>query len=390
MHRTTTTTVALRALDSFVTKYLSTWSLLLRTPSAFLKLSLEDKRKQCTAPWTFFVVSVALVPLIFEPLLYIGLRLASLPPPLDVSISILDVGDGRPYRSGVNAIIVAIIWYTIFIKLLKVKPAIRTTTPGRRIFYELLYIYAGPNQLLSYASITAGLLLLFVTARVMAQSYSPVPDTVLADVLVALLALVFLALILLFPFIIIPLYYDVLLATTLLTIPKLRACIICCGISLLTVIPLGAMALWDGYLLPCRLSNQERGAVDCLFSIARLESIYRYTKPEGIPLDKLIGEISPLGLNRGETGGFAPDDIKNIQLLQAGEFSRYSFLVHLGKLPYFEAIPRAYGQETRYSFLVLRPSDPDTLISGFGGDHRGGSAEVSDRRLLPSVVMSYK
>jgi hypothetical protein len=387
---TTWYTVRRRILNASK-KYFNTWVLLLRAPSNFIRLSLEDKAKFCTSPWTFFATSLVVVPAIFQPVLYLAVHSAPVPDQLASSVHAWDIGGSSIYQSGVNVALLAALWYIAFIKLFKVKLAIRTTTPGRRVLYELLYILAGPSQLFCYASIAAALVFVDGFASVvLSPHFTPLQHGTLADFFILLIWISFMTLTFILPNFVIPLRYDVLIATTLLSISRFRAYLLCTVISLIACLIIFATTIWGTLLLPYRLTTLEREAVDCLFSLARLESIYAFPNHHGLPLDRLIDELSFIDLTKGETGGIAAADVRNIQLLKAGKLDRYVFTVHLGTLSYVEAVPRSYGGDTKYSFLAVYTPDPGSLLSGFGGDHRGGIAKLSDPKLLPPPILHYK
>ena len=231
---------------------------------------------------------------------------------------------------------------------------------------------AGPAQLFCYASIVAGLVFVDAIALVvLSPHFRPLQNGLLADILALVILIVFLVLTLILPSIVIPLRYDVLVATTLLSISRFRAYLICTVISIIAFLVLLMTTIWGTLLLPHSLTASEKEVVDCLFSLARIEAIYSSPERPGLALDRLMEELLFVDLTKGVTGGFPIADIRNIQLLKAGKFNRYVFTVHLGRLPYVEAIPRVYGGDTRYSFLALFTLDPDSLVSAVGGRSPG-------------------
>ncbi len=376
-----------RKVVSAITKYLCAWSMLLTTPSAFLTLSLEDKAKHYISPWPFFLWSLIVVPAILQPIDYLALHFLNISEQI-APVSPLDF-DSAPYRSALNLTFLAALWYFVFITLLGLKTTVRTSAPSRRILYELLYVYSGPVQFYSLASMTLGFVFL---ACVSAIHLAPLNSQTLVDIVNLSVVLIYLTLAGILPLLIIPLRYDVLVATTLFPIGRLRAYLTCSSISLFAFVVLFAINIWSMVLFPWRLTATERQAVDCLFSLAHIEATYYSAIHSNLPLDQLIREFSnpPRNLLDFIVAGRQPEDIRNIKFLQAGKLNQYVFVAYFEKIPpYIEAVPRRYNPDTKNSFLVFCTNDPDTVVTAFGGDHRGGLAMVSDARLFPPLILRY-
>jgi hypothetical protein len=377
-------------------RYLNTWSLLLRDPAGFMRCSLEEKAKCCTSPWSFFVASLIAVPAILAPVSSIGFHFIDPYSELNTHIAQGDVGGSNPYWCGVNLAFVAALWYVVFVKVLKMKSNIRTSAPGRRIFYEILYMYSGPSQLFCLASMAGGLVFLGgVVTFVTSPHFSPPRNDLLAAAIAVLIVVTWLTLTVILPILIIPLRYDVLIATTLFSISSARAYLICGIISVFAFSALLAAHIQSSVLLPRELTKSEREAVEELFSLARLESRLYSGSHSSLALDGLIEGLSAIDPTEGDVqealGASAIADIRNIQRVDAGHSRQYVFTAYSGKrFSYVEAVPREYGSNTKHSFLIFCSSDPDAVLTGFGGDHRGGRAELSDPRLLPPLIMHYR
>ena len=183
-------------------------------------------------------------------------------------------------------------------------------------------------------------------------------------------------------------YYDVMLATTLFVISRLRAMAVCFAVYGLSLVILAPAGLPGVVILPSQLSSVERQAADSAFAIARIESLCYAFRGSYLPLGSLLLSFTAPQIHAENTR--YSTDVKRLRQVKDGSADAYVFtVVSEHGLTYVQATPRVYSGESRYSFLVLCKDDPDGFFFARGGDRRGGKATITDRILLPPQILRY-
>ena len=150
-------------------------------------------------------------------------------------------------------------------------------------------------------------------------SYGFVNDSI--SVLFIILYIVFIAIL---PTFVIPLLYLSLITETLLSISRFLAYVLCGTITFITVCFVVLTSIWSMILLPSELSKQEQLVVDCLFSVARIESLYQSVYHFPLPMDRLMDTFSVINPDKINLSGriIQPDDLRDIRLLQSSSTER--------------------------------------------------------------------
>ncbi len=167
-------------------KYLKTWRSLLLNPGAFAALSIEHKKADYVGPWVFFSITLPLMVSV-----YMTLGLASWKV-FDFPIPELSVSDFMPSRIAylwflLWALVECFLWYVIVVHWLRLRPSVRTSTPFRRLYYELLYVQVGPISLLSQLFLIIGFVLFGITfIGIIPFLFPLLPDQMPSQLLAAL------------------------------------------------------------------------------------------------------------------------------------------------------------------------------------------------------------
>jgi len=172
-------------------------------------------------------------------------------------------------------------------------------------------------------------------------------------------------------------FYNTVLAVNILAISRRRAIKLCLLFSLVSSIPVRLYSVSVKFMTPFQLSDVEIQAVQEMRAIANIESEYYQKNNTSIPVDQL----------KSYTSTFLPDSLwtlmhkqslERVNKLQGTVFNGYRFYIQHGRRGgYIQALPIAYGDHTRRSFV----SD---LFAWqiVAGDHNGGSATFSDKILI--------
>jgi hypothetical protein len=259
--------------------------------------------------------------------------------------------------------------------------SVKTSTPFRRIFNELVYINSAilllGHIVFIFSAIAFTALLAGLRALPEPSGFEHWPNSVSYSIL-ALVGVICL-LTLIGPVLCVQFYYYGTLLTNLFKISRRRAILLTFIVVPIAALPVTTYDLWDTYLIPLQLSNPEREAVLTLQSIGSLLSDYSSTFHKELSIAEMKTLVNVPTDKRNFWMLMHSSEISRIVTLDASvESGGYRFYVNPGRLGgYINAVPVRCGGDTRYSFV----GD----VGGarlFAAERNGAPALFSDRALI--------
>lgn len=360
-----------------VAKYLSTWQHLILHPKLFIGRPIESRKRDFVGPWKFYVISAALM------------GLASTAPLRLFLTYIYDVGPFSlpTYLPGKaefwNAVLYlglqTILWYVAFYRLLDEKMKVRTSTPFRRLFYEMLYIKGGPSRLLSSVTfVVSSVSTILITIGIFGLLGDELLDDssdYIQNMAAAILGIILLSM-WLGPPIAVSLAYSIVIARTLFDVTRRQAIIRCLCISIVSVTIVLPVNIYRGALLPQLMSARERSAVLTLHGLSLAHKIHEAEHGRTANTVQDLREYSGQKLSQPFT--FYRPQFELVSKIEEGVAYGYRFELDMpGRRAYVHAVPVSYGLDTRYSFVITL--DGNQI---WGRDRGGDRASLNDKMVV--------
>jgi hypothetical protein len=366
---------------AWIAKYLSTWQQLLLHPAIFIRLPIDTRREHFTRPWQFYVVSTTLLSVVSTFLVRTIINAL-----YDMGPFVLPSyfpSKGQFWRPVAFLFLEALLWYVVFYRLLDSRMKVRTTTPFRRLLWELLYLNGGPVPfvmpfVLAVSSIVA--LVLFIAM------YVVIPDSFLNDyqwlqTMFAIALMTVLLAVWIGPLIMVSVAYNVLIARTLFDVTTRQATIRCLVIGLVSGAIVFPYGIYLKMLLPMQMSTRESSTVLTMHAVSL--AYEEFERAHGLPPETL-NDLKEYAIERlAEQVVFHESQLTLVSGIENNLNQGYLFELEMpGRKAFFHAIPRAYGRDTRYSFVMALGEKQI-----WGNDHEGRKAKlISDRRVMDFYV----
>jgi hypothetical protein len=367
-----------RLLNAIV-RYVRTWQIILLRPDEFVRMPLDKRKQAYTSPYPFLYASAIILAYLTTCGAWLLARLTATPaPPFDPRSLVEPSSFSLVLPQLVSTGIQAFLWFAVMHKWLGHRMLVRTSTPFRRIFQELLYVNA-PITLLNLVSFLVGLFCWAIITGVMVPIVTALDSgatiwlaglIVIAYVLATLLLLVG-------PWIIPGVYYNSLIAISLFGLGKTRARKLCLVISFVSALPIVIFGILSKTTIPTQLSGQENQALEDLRCVTAVEKYH--WKKEGVVLP--LSEIKDYVQSIPGDDTWRKTHSKEIQKVSGFISDRrdgYRFFLEPDRRAgLVQAVPEKYGGFTTHSFAAQIEGTQVYL-----GDKGGGVATSTDRRLV--------
>ncbi len=368
-----------RLLSAFV-KYALTWKAVLLKPDEFARVPLNKRKQQYTSPYAFLSISLLLLNYLNTIATWALARFGNTPGP---GLNLRSLADPSTLSAMLPAVvstgIQAFLWWVVLHKWLAHQLTVRTSTPFRRIFQELLYVNA-PIAVLSTVGILLGLAMWAVITAAALFAIAILGSGATKIFVGPILIVYVIATLLLIPGpLILPgLFYNTCIAEALFRIPRSRAIKLCLIFSLFSALPMTWYRFHTNSVLPQQLSHREKRAVRDVQCLRAFEAHYYDTE---------AGEVLPISKISAYTRSIPDDDAwktthrKDISVLLQFTSERldgYVFSIEPSRgAGMIHGNPELYGGLTKYSFAAEIEGQNIHVA-----DNGGRNANAEDRVLL--------